>query len=513
MLAPGDWEIGQEPFNRKMCQTLYHEARNRAQQELENEATVDDSLSEEQKAMENEKRNKKWQRQLKLDQLLLAERIAIYESFYLQKEARQQMNSATQLQHNNIACGGAQSEGAYQGSYRPDEQRPVSQYLIDPALQINSNPSGNSRAAGQPSSMISAGYFQGTHHGVHQDTTPGNSSSAQLSAGYVCQYEGGRPHPPAYVADSRHMFPMNYDVAPSRVPQLPAGCCPAERPLTPPNEYDIKLAKYGGPARKLTNEELTAIFHEFSPGEQDIMRTTMMLNLQPMAAPPAYAFPPDSTATPVNAPKSRAPRKRAEKKKVWYDNKLAKEVLPTSEISLEALAAGERYAAEAAARAEEAKTTKAAAKKASRKKRNRKPTDMTTSIKVSDEMIGVLHRLNCPDPQGVYIQKGYGPAPTTASQMAPAVTPFAQNQDAHSQPTTPETSRSTAVSSRSELDNIEEEDECLSTEHGGHHDDATDSATPGKDGIAGGLKRKTETPSNLMKRVRLAKPKSELKSE
>ena len=73
ILAPPGWQRGQPPFNQAAIETLYSDARKMARSNLQKPDPHDVAKSKQQ--------DLEWNAQLELDQLLLKERIAVYDRY------------------------------------------------------------------------------------------------------------------------------------------------------------------------------------------------------------------------------------------------------------------------------------------------------------------------------------------------------------------------------------------------------------------------------------------------
>lgn len=81
VLQPPGWKEGDEPINARAARLLFNEARQQAKNKLK--ASVDETkhLPAEQQEKRNAERDKQWDAHFKLDELLLAERINVYDMY------------------------------------------------------------------------------------------------------------------------------------------------------------------------------------------------------------------------------------------------------------------------------------------------------------------------------------------------------------------------------------------------------------------------------------------------
>lgn len=86
MLVPPGWKKGDEPITPKEAQELYNEARGKAQDALEKMKEDIDKLPKEEQEKRSEERDKEWSKQFKKDDLILRERIKIYDDYHERKQ-------------------------------------------------------------------------------------------------------------------------------------------------------------------------------------------------------------------------------------------------------------------------------------------------------------------------------------------------------------------------------------------------------------------------------------------
>ncbi len=90
MLVPRGWKEGDEPITPKEAHELYNEARGKAQDALEKMKEDIDKLPKEEQEKRSEERDKEWSKQFKKDDLILRERIKIYDDYHERRHMRNQ---------------------------------------------------------------------------------------------------------------------------------------------------------------------------------------------------------------------------------------------------------------------------------------------------------------------------------------------------------------------------------------------------------------------------------------
>lgn len=87
-LVPPGWKEGDEPIKPQEAQKLYEEARKGAQAALEQLKEDINLLPKEEQDKRSEERDKEWSKQFKKDDLILRERIKIYDEYHERKQSR-----------------------------------------------------------------------------------------------------------------------------------------------------------------------------------------------------------------------------------------------------------------------------------------------------------------------------------------------------------------------------------------------------------------------------------------
>ena len=88
LLQPPDWREGDEPIDPRTARLFFNEGRLKAKETLK--ASIDETknLPAEQQEMRNAERDRQWDTQFRLDQLLLTERIYIYDAYQERKRIK-----------------------------------------------------------------------------------------------------------------------------------------------------------------------------------------------------------------------------------------------------------------------------------------------------------------------------------------------------------------------------------------------------------------------------------------
>ena len=97
LLIPPGWKEGDEPIDPQAAQTLYDTARHEARNALTKSMEETKNLSADAQEKRNQERDNRWDTQLKLDDVLLKERIKIYEMYQERKRMRVQRANLWQL--------------------------------------------------------------------------------------------------------------------------------------------------------------------------------------------------------------------------------------------------------------------------------------------------------------------------------------------------------------------------------------------------------------------------------
>ncbi|MCJ1392911.1 hypothetical protein MMC18_005783 [Xylographa bjoerkii] len=81
LLTPPGWVNGMDPINPKQVRQLYDAARKKAREALGAEMVGLDGFNAQERATKENARNKKWDTELRLEKLLMKERLAVYRTF------------------------------------------------------------------------------------------------------------------------------------------------------------------------------------------------------------------------------------------------------------------------------------------------------------------------------------------------------------------------------------------------------------------------------------------------
>ena len=92
LLVPPGWKEGDAPVAPHEARDLYKEARKQAQNVLDKTNEDIESISTDEQDTRNQERDHEWSKQFKLDDLVLKERIKIYEEYHERKKLRVRRN-------------------------------------------------------------------------------------------------------------------------------------------------------------------------------------------------------------------------------------------------------------------------------------------------------------------------------------------------------------------------------------------------------------------------------------
>ena len=88
ILAPSGWKEGDEPIDQHAARSLFNESRRQAREILEASLDETKNIPAEQQETRNAARDKQWEAQFKLDQLLLKERVSVYNTYQERKRSK-----------------------------------------------------------------------------------------------------------------------------------------------------------------------------------------------------------------------------------------------------------------------------------------------------------------------------------------------------------------------------------------------------------------------------------------
>ncbi|MCJ1402235.1 hypothetical protein MMC11_005455 [Xylographa trunciseda] len=372
LLIPPGWVEDMDPINPNQVRQLYDAARKKAREALAAEITDLDGLGPQERAIKEEERNKKWDTELRLEKLLMKERLAVHSDY--------------QIQTTNNASGQAIALGPGIPAtldppvetsipYQHNTLRPEMPALLPP----NYGPMRPMHRA-----AFAQAQFGSTHVGYASPTALDPSLATESLEVVMARHSRIKDKLISELRENDHLLSMflhKYGYQFSRGPISPGtrpptfhqrngsfqfgqvgnpGTLPRPLPYLSPTAPNFGSSSMVSPVVN----NMTQSFPP-GPGPSRFGRGDDMLANQPHNIAPSnipgqhsnvqqiYTFN-SATNEPLNTmtatKKKRAPRKKAEtrkaetqkgeKPKPWYHDEMVKANIPTSILSAEAMQAG-----------------------------------------------------------------------------------------------------------------------------------------------------------------------------